>query len=188
MLTYDDCVGLSGLSPEEIAAIAEHERLPEIVASGMGACLCRTPEGKRTIRHMIIEDSEDACRRGDMRTAARLGLVLHHFIDAHLDRNELTDPSRRQGVPIPPWVRARMDAYLAAMLRHFGIDREAARERFGPEMQIAEMCCAICTETGRCRSFLTGEAGGEAPSSFCPNAPLLEELGRDLHPETPNTR
>ena len=32
MLTYKDCLKLCGLTAEEIAAIARHEHLPEIVA------------------------------------------------------------------------------------------------------------------------------------------------------------
>jgi hypothetical protein len=34
MLTYDDCLALSGLTTEEVAAIAAHEHVPEIVALG----------------------------------------------------------------------------------------------------------------------------------------------------------
>ena len=33
MLTYEDCVSLSGLTREEIEAIAEHEHIPAIVAA-----------------------------------------------------------------------------------------------------------------------------------------------------------
>jgi hypothetical protein len=180
MLSYDDCVALSELTPEEIAAIARHEHLPEIVALEMGACLCGTPEGRQLIRRMIIKDSEEACRRGDTRAAARLGLVLHHFIEAHRDKQEPSVPWDPASAAVPSWVRERVDTSLAAMLHHFGIDRAAAQERFGPEMQIAEMCCAACPQTKRCRRFLTGVAGAEAPSAFCPNAPLLDELGRSV--------
>ena len=84
MLSYSDCVGLSELTPEEIAVIAQHEHLPDIVALEMGAVLHGTAAGRQLIRRMIIETSEAACRRGDTRTAAQLGLVLHHFIDTHL--------------------------------------------------------------------------------------------------------
>ena len=52
MLSYDDCVGLSELTPEEIAALARCLHVHEIVAAGMGACLCRTPEGRRLIRRL----------------------------------------------------------------------------------------------------------------------------------------
>jgi len=86
MLTYDDCVGLCGLRPEEIDAIARHEHLPEIVALEMGACLAETPQGRRAVRRMILEDLHDAHRRGDTALAASLQLVLRHVADAHPDR------------------------------------------------------------------------------------------------------
>ena len=52
MLSYADCVGLSELTPEEIAAIAGRLHVPEIVAVEMGACLCRTAKGKQLIRRL----------------------------------------------------------------------------------------------------------------------------------------
>ena len=73
MLGYDDCVGLSGLTREEIAAIARHKHLPEIVASEMGACLCGSPEGKRLVGR-TVEGSELAAAglRSRLSRAARL--------------------------------------------------------------------------------------------------------------------
>ena len=47
MLTFEDCVGLCGLSAEEIAAIARHEHLPEIVALELGASLARQVSRRR---------------------------------------------------------------------------------------------------------------------------------------------
>jgi hypothetical protein len=44
VLSYEDCVGLSGLAPDEIAAIARHEHVPEIVAAEVGASLSGTEE------------------------------------------------------------------------------------------------------------------------------------------------
>ncbi|MBV1795943.1 DUF6455 family protein [Siccirubricoccus sp. G192] len=187
MLTYNDCLALSELAPEEVAAIARHEHLPEIVALEMGWCLCRTPEGKHLIRRMILDDIEAACRRGDTRTAARLGLVLHHFLGTHPDRqgpaeshagdDRLTQAPRLDAAATAR-MRGHVGAYLAAMLRHFGMDPASAQDRFPDQMQAAELCCAACTETGRCRRFLSGLAGAEAPSAFCPNAALLDALGR----------
>lgn len=37
MLTFDDCVALCDLSEEEVAAIAEHEHIPAIVAAARGS-------------------------------------------------------------------------------------------------------------------------------------------------------
>ncbi len=67
MLTYNDCLGLSALTQEEVAALAQIKHLPEVVALEMGWSLCRTSEGAQTIRRMILDDIEDACRRGDAR-------------------------------------------------------------------------------------------------------------------------
>jgi len=36
MLTREDCLALCELSEDEVAAIAEHEHVPEIVAMEMG--------------------------------------------------------------------------------------------------------------------------------------------------------
>jgi len=136
MLSYSDCVGLSELTPEEIAVIAEHEHLPDIVALEMGAVLHGTAAGRQLIRRMIIENSKAACRRGDTRTAAQLGLVLHHFIDTHLDRREAAEQGRREDAATPP-IREHVATCLPAMLHQFGIDLASAQERFGSEMRIA---------------------------------------------------
>ena len=45
MLSYNDCVALSELTPEEIVAIACRLHVPEIVAVQMGVCLLQTPNG-----------------------------------------------------------------------------------------------------------------------------------------------
>ncbi len=53
MLTYNDCLGLSDLTQEEVAALARIKHLPEVVALEMGCSLCRTPQGARTI---VVQD------------------------------------------------------------------------------------------------------------------------------------
>jgi uncharacterized protein DUF6455 len=187
MLTYNDCLGLSELTQEEVSALARIKHLPEVVALEMGLSLCRTPEGARTIRRMVLDDIEAACRRGDSRAAAKLGLVLHHFIEDHhvpdapaearADGDHLARALRLDPVAAR-WARESVDTYMAATLRHFGLDPASARERFPTQMQAAELCCATCGETRRCRRFLAGAAEAEAPSAFCPNAPLFGELGQ----------
>jgi hypothetical protein len=188
MLTYNDCLALSGLSQEEVSALARIKHLPEVVALEMGWSLCRTPQGKQVIRQMILDDIEAACRRGDAAGAAKLGLVLHHFLEAHCAQDAPATPGAdddgRPAHALHPdttaasWARERLDTYHTEMLRRFGLDPASARERFPTQMHVAEMCCAACAETGRCRRFLVGAADAEVPSDFCPNAPLLGELGR----------
>ena len=60
MLSYDDCLALSELTPDEIAAIACHKHVPEIVAMAMGASLRLSAEGKQLMRGMAVVDSEEA--------------------------------------------------------------------------------------------------------------------------------
>ncbi len=83
MLTIEDCVALCGLTEEEVEAIAEHEHLPKMLAAEMAAYLVETPTGERRIRRMIREDIEMASARGDHAHAAKLKLVLKHFLEEH---------------------------------------------------------------------------------------------------------
>jgi len=36
MISLEDCVALCDLTPDEVAAIGEHEHVPEIIASSLG--------------------------------------------------------------------------------------------------------------------------------------------------------
>jgi len=83
MLTFEDCVALSGLTAEEIAAIAEHEHIPELAAAEMGNYLCRAPDGELRIKRMIVDDIVAACAAGKLDHAAALKLVLRHFVECH---------------------------------------------------------------------------------------------------------
>lgn len=83
MLTIDDCIALCGLTEEEVEAIAEHEHMPRILAAEMAAYLVETPSGERRIRRMIREDLMIARSRGDHAHAAKLKLVLTHYIQQH---------------------------------------------------------------------------------------------------------
>ncbi len=83
MLTYEDCLELSDLTEEEIEAIAQHEHLPEMAALELGSYLVHTSEGIPVIKRIILEDIEDARRRGHTEKALQLKLVLKHFVDTH---------------------------------------------------------------------------------------------------------
>lgn len=86
MLTLEDCIALSGLTPEEIAAIAEHEHIPDIVAAELGRYLVETPDGCKCIRAFIRDDIGAAEVRGDRDKVLRLKLCLRHFIEHHADK------------------------------------------------------------------------------------------------------
>jgi hypothetical protein len=67
MLTLDECIGMSGLTEDEIAVIAEHQRVPEIVAVELGHALLKTAKGRFTLRCYISDLLEHAklARRRD---------------------------------------------------------------------------------------------------------------------------
>ncbi|WP_372396481.1 hypothetical protein ABMY26_11900 [Azospirillum sp. HJ39] len=83
MITIEDCIGLSGLTREEIDAIAEHEHLPEIVAAELGNYLDATGDGRREIRRMIEDDIAAARAHGQRERVAVLTLTLCHFLKEH---------------------------------------------------------------------------------------------------------
>jgi hypothetical protein len=83
MLSLEDCIALSSLSEEEVAAIAEHEHLPMVIAAELGNYLVQTPDGGRHVKRMIRDDIEAANARGDLLHALALKLVLRHYVSCH---------------------------------------------------------------------------------------------------------
>ena len=83
MLSLEDCIALSSLNEEEIAAIAEHEHLPMIVAAELGNYLMCAPDGSRYIKQMIRDDIVHAHVRGDKTHEVALKLVLRHYLANH---------------------------------------------------------------------------------------------------------
>lgn len=83
MISLEDCVGLSGLTEEEVLAIAEHEHIPEIAASALGQYLSRQERGSEQIRDMIVHDIRQAQQGQDKQHIMMLLHVLHHFLKAH---------------------------------------------------------------------------------------------------------
>lgn len=83
MITIEDCIGMSGLTKEEVDAIAEHEHLSEIVATELGAYLAATTTGQNEIRRMIEDDIAAAKAHGNSKHAAVLKIALCHFLQEH---------------------------------------------------------------------------------------------------------
>lgn len=83
MLTIEDCIGLCQLTEDEIAAVAEHEHLPDILALELANYLCETPEGEVRVERMVVDDIEAARRRGDLVHAAKLKRTLQQFLEHH---------------------------------------------------------------------------------------------------------
>lgn len=83
MLTIEDCIAMSTLTPDEIEAIAEHEHIPEIVAAELGSYMMTREDGTACLHRFILEDIETAQRHGHTAHAAKLKLVLQHFAETY---------------------------------------------------------------------------------------------------------
>lgn len=53
MLSLEDCIALSGLTEDEILAIAQHEHIPEIAAAELGNYLSRSADGRRALEWLL---------------------------------------------------------------------------------------------------------------------------------------
>ena len=83
MISLEDCIGLCGLSEDEVEAISEHEHIPEIAAAALAQCLLNQPHGGEQIRSMIIDDIHKALDAGQVKHAAALFTALRHFLNEH---------------------------------------------------------------------------------------------------------
>ncbi len=83
MITADDIEDMTCLTREEIAAVAEHEHLPEVSAALLGDYKMQIANGPQEVQRMICEDIREALHKGDKAHAKELYAVLHHFIAQH---------------------------------------------------------------------------------------------------------
>ena len=56
MISRDDCIAMCGLDEDEIAALSEHEHIPEMAATALASYLLHAPHGSETIRGMITDN------------------------------------------------------------------------------------------------------------------------------------
>ena len=83
MISIEDIIGLSGLSEEEVDAIAEHEHIPETAAAALGAYLLHEDHGAEKIAEMIRDDIRAALSKGNQGHARELFMALRHFLTEH---------------------------------------------------------------------------------------------------------
>ena len=83
MLTLKDCVDMSDLSDSEVAAIAEHEHVPEIVAAEIGCTLVHTSAGCTVLKRNIRENLVHAKALHMDEKARQLALLLRRFDGTH---------------------------------------------------------------------------------------------------------
>jgi hypothetical protein len=92
MITLEDCIGLCGLTEEEVLAVAEHEHLPEIAATAFAQYLLSHDQGSAVIRDMIVDDIRMAQHGGDKEHVLTLLHVLHHFLLTHPEARPAEHP------------------------------------------------------------------------------------------------
>jgi len=102
MLTLEDCIALCQLSEDEVLAIAEHQRIPEIAATELANYLLCRPDGELTIKTIIRDDITSAISRCDRGRELALKAMLRNFVLAHprceeRHRQALGFPDRRAG-------------------------------------------------------------------------------------------
>ena len=83
MISFEDCIGLCGLTEAEIAAIAEHEHVPEIAGAILGQYLLHQQHGPERIRQMLVDDIRAAMSAGDVKHAADLASALRHLLTTY---------------------------------------------------------------------------------------------------------
>jgi hypothetical protein len=83
MICLEDCIAFSGLDKDKVAAVSEHEHIPDIAAAALANYLLNQPHGSEAIRTMIVDDIHKALDAGKVRHAAELFMALRHFLDRH---------------------------------------------------------------------------------------------------------
>jgi hypothetical protein len=93
MISLEDCVALCGLEESEIAAISEHEHIPEVAATALANYLLKQAGGCVRIRSMMVDDIHEALDEGRVEHAAELFAALRHFLAQHPDACEGIRPN-----------------------------------------------------------------------------------------------
>ncbi|MBS0124599.1 hypothetical protein [Thetidibacter halocola] len=83
MITVEDIVGMTDLTEAEVAALAEHEHLPDLDAAALGDYLMHIHHGPQKVQQMICEDIRAALHADNVEHARELYAVLHHFLADH---------------------------------------------------------------------------------------------------------
>jgi hypothetical protein len=83
MISIADCIGMCGLEPDEVAAIAEHEHIPDIAAAAFANYLLHVAGGPERIRTMMVDDIRQALDENRIGHASELFMALRHFLEQH---------------------------------------------------------------------------------------------------------
>jgi hypothetical protein len=81
MISLDDCITMCGLNRKEVAAIENHEHIPEVAAAALANYLLHHDGGEQEIRRMLAEDLKAALADGRLQQASELLMALREFIE-----------------------------------------------------------------------------------------------------------
>jgi len=83
MLSYKDCRDFCEFEDDEIAAVAEHEHLPRMLALAYAEHLIHKKDGVPALKKILQDDIAAAQRRYDHVKVKHLHQVLEHFVLTH---------------------------------------------------------------------------------------------------------
>lgn len=83
MINENDILDMTCLTREQIAAIAEHEHIGEVMAAELGEYLMHLHHGPQKVQQMICEDIAAALHDDDPTRARGLYAALKSFLAEH---------------------------------------------------------------------------------------------------------
>jgi hypothetical protein len=83
MLSMEDVLDYCDLDRGEIAAVAEHERIPMTIAAELGEALLSSPEGVFHLHEMIVENMQHALEGGRFEHVTELADTYQHLQRTH---------------------------------------------------------------------------------------------------------
>ena len=85
MLTLQDCIGFSGLTADQLEAVADHEHMDLIIAAEWAEATLDRPEGEEMVERMLAEEVEfcETHPKGDRLIRYQAGLDDFHKHHPH---------------------------------------------------------------------------------------------------------
>lgn len=83
MISPDDILDMSGLTRDEIDALAQHEHVGEVDAALLGDYLLHVSKGPQKVQQMICDDMRTEMHLGNLDRARALFRTLQHFMAEH---------------------------------------------------------------------------------------------------------
>ena len=80
MISKEDIIAMCGLTEEEVAAIAEHEHMPDVAAAAFAKYVLEQEHDPARLKEMIVDDFRVAVRARRFEHAQEIILALRHFL------------------------------------------------------------------------------------------------------------